>query len=353
MTVELDRAKPFTAPTPAQVHRHQACPSSRDRATIKPGRARRTSSPQDRLVPCARTHERKIMPERWSARMIGPDADFAGAPLLRKEFRLEPGHGEVAEATLHATARGVFTASINGSPVADEVLTPGWSSYEWRLRYRTYDVTHLLTNTPSGEVVLGLALGNGWHRGRLTWSGGRGFYGDELGALAQLEIAYTDGHRQIVATDQTWQAGASAVLANDLYDGQTIDARLVDTAWQLPGCAGNRWAGVHAQEFDPSTLTPYLGPVAHRQQELRPMRVWTSPAGATLVDFGQNLVGWLRVTVQGQPGVTITLRHAEVLENEELGTRPLRTARATDRFVLSGGNDVFEPTLTFHGFRYV
>src|SRR5690242_4123937 len=248
MTVELDRAKPFTAPTPAQVHRHQACPSSRDRATIKPGRARRTSSPQDRLVPCARTHERKIMPERWSARMIGPDADFAGAPLLRKEFRLEPGHGEVAEATLHATARGVFTASINGTPVADDVLSPGWSSYEWRLRYREYDVTDPGRARQAGAVVLGLALGNGRVRGRLGWGGGRGYYGSELAGLAQLEIVFEDGHRQVAGTDDTWRAGASDVVENDLYDGETIDARRRDDTWQRPGFSGEGWTGVHVDE---------------------------------------------------------------------------------------------------------
>ena len=290
------------------------------------------------------------MAPKWSARLVGPDDEFAGAPLLRREFGLDTGHGPVAEAVLHATARGVFTASVNGAAVSDEVLSPGWSSYEWRLRYRSYDVTPLLPG--DGAVVLGLALGNGWHRGRLGWSGRRAIYGDELGALAQLEVVFADGHRQIVVTDESWRSGPSAVLGNDLYDGETIDARLVDDAWQQPGFGGNGWTGVHAQEFDTALLTPYIGPVVRRQEEIRPAKVWTSPTGKTLVDFGQNLVGWLRVAVRGEPGATVTIRHAEVLENDELGVRPLRTAEATDRFLLSGRDDVFEPTLTFHGFRY-
>lgn len=290
------------------------------------------------------------MTQEWLADFIGPDDDFSGAPLLRTEFALDAGHGEVAEAVLHATARGVFTASVNGAAVSDEVLSPGWSSYEWRLRYRSYDVARLLPG--DGPVVLGLALGNGWHRGRLGWQGRRAIYGDELGALAQLEIVFVDGHRQRIVTDGSWTAGPSAVVANDLYDGQTIDARLVDDAWQRPGFVGANWVGVHTQPFDPGILVSYIGPVVRRQQELRPVRVWMSPAGRTLVDFGQNLVGWLRVTARGEPGAVITVRHAEVLEDGELGTRPLRTAAATDRFVLSGGVDVFEPTLTFHGFRY-
>ena len=119
--------------------------------------------------------------------MISPDDDHAGAPLLRREVRLDSGHGGVANATVHATARGVVTAWTNGVPVSDDVLTPGWTSYEWRLRYRSYQVTELVqAASVHGGLVLGLALGNGWFRGRLGWGGGRAYYGKELGALVQL-----------------------------------------------------------------------------------------------------------------------------------------------------------------------
>ena len=293
------------------------------------------------------------MPD-WRAQAISPNKDFAGAPLLRREFGLDEGHGSITRAILHATAQGVFEAYLNGRPVSDDVLSPGWTSYEWRLRYRSYDVTSLLR--PTGQVstnVLGAALGNGWFRGRLGWSGGRAHYGDELSFLAQLEIEYADGHVQTVITDESWTAGPSAVTVNDLYDGQTIDARLSSTAWLQPGFSADGWDGVHQASLDLSTLTTYLGPPVRRQEELPPVRIWTSPEGKTLADFGQNLVGWVRAELQGPAGTEVTLRHAEVLEHDELGVRPLRTAVATDRFILSGGRDVFEPTLTFHGFRYV
>ncbi|HEY5846282.1 MAG TPA: family 78 glycoside hydrolase catalytic domain, partial [Microlunatus sp.] len=190
-------------------------------------------------------------------------------------------------------------------------------------------------------------------RGRLGWSGGRGFYGDELGVLAQLEITYADGHVQRIVTDTAWTAGPSAVTANDLYDGQDVDARLGSHAWLRPGFAGDGWVGVHTGERDLATLAPYVSPPVRRVDERSPERIWTSPSGKTLVDFGQNLVGWVRFAVQGPAGSVITFRHAEVLEHDELGTRPLRTAEATDRFTLSGGEDLFEPTFTFHGFRYL
>jgi hypothetical protein len=286
---------------------------------------------------------------QWSATPISPDDDFDGAPLLRGEFVLDEGHGSVVRATLHATAQGVFEAFLNGHPVSEDVLSPGWSSYEWRLRYRSYDVTSLV----QPRSVIGVALGNGWFRGRLGWCGDRALYGDELAVLMQLEIEFTDGYIQNVVTDESWVAGPSAVLFNDLYDGQTIDAQRYSDAWLQGSFSDDAWTGVHAVEFDLSRLTPYIGPPVRRQEELQSIKIWTSPAGKTLVDFGQNLVGWVQLRVRGPAGTTITVRHAEVLEHDELGTRPLRTAEATDHFILSGKDDAFEPTFTFHGFRYV
>lgn len=288
------------------------------------------------------------MNSQWSAAMISPADDFAGAPLLRTEFALAQGHGAVLSAELAVSSLGVFEAYLNGRAAGPDVLSPGWSSYEWRLRYRAYDVKDLLRST----TVLGISLGNGWSRGRLGWNGNRAFYGDRLAATAQLEVAYADGHRQLVITDEAWLAGPSATLANDLYDGQTIDARLADATWLRPGAALPGWGGVETLDFDTSRLTPYVGPPVIRHEALRPVAIWSSPSGRTLVDFGQNLVGWLRFTIQGDAGTEIVVRHGEVLEHGELGVRPLRRAMATDRLILSGGEDHFEPTKTFHGFRY-
>ncbi len=139
--------------------------------------------------------------------MISPAEEVAGAPSLRREVTLDPGHGEVVSAWLHASSLGVFEAFVDGVPAGPDVLSPGWSSYEWRLRYRSYDVTSLLSATS----VLGFSLGNGWYRGRLSWNGHRDFYGDRLGLIAQLEVVFADGHRQVVVTDESWSAGPSEV----------------------------------------------------------------------------------------------------------------------------------------------
>jgi alpha-L-rhamnosidase len=284
----------------------------------------------------------------WHARFIASTAEFDGAPLLRREFDLEEGHGSVRSADLAVTALGVVEANLNGGAVSGDLLTPGWSSYEWRIRVAHYDVADRLESSN----VLGLALGNGWYRGHLGWSGASALYGDRLAGFAQLTITFEDGAVQRVVTDENWTAGPSAVIVNDLYGGETIDARRLSAEWLLPGFAEDGWVGVELLDESLDRLTDYIGPKVSRQEELPAQRIWTSPSGRTLVDFGQNLVGWVRVQVKGPEGTEIVLRHAEVLEHDELGTRPLRSARAEDRFILSGGDDVFEPTLTFHGFRY-
>lgn len=285
----------------------------------------------------------------FTARMITTDTDRGCAPQLRREFTLDTGHGPVEAATLSATALGVCEVTLNGTPASADLLTPGWSSYEWRVRYTQWDVRTLL-----GERnVLGILIGNGWYAGYLGFAGGKGLYGSEPAAWAELRIVFADGHEQVLATDTTWQSGPSPILADDLYQGETIDARRRDVAWTQPGAVLNGWSGVREVEFDHARLTPYIAPPVRRQEEIPPVKVWSSPTDATLIDFGQNVVGWVRLNGRGPAGQAITLRHAEVLEHDELGTRPLRLAKATDRYILSGGDDVFEPTLTFHGFRYV
>lgn len=285
----------------------------------------------------------------WTARFIAPDGEQDGAPRLRGEVVLDAGHGEVVRATLAASAHGIVEAWVGGAPVSDELLTPGWTSYEWRLRYREWDVTaHVAAIT-----VVGLVIGNGWYRGRLTWSGGRGYYGEERAGFAELRMRFADGHEQVFGTDATWTAAASETTADDLYDGQHIDARRRDEAWLRPGFSSSQWTGTRVVDTDLGMLEPYIGPPVRRLLERDPVQISSSPSGAVLVDFGQNLVGWVRARVCGARDAVVTLRHAEVLEHGELGIRPLRSAKATDRFTLSGGDDVFEPTLTFHGFRYL
>lgn len=278
------------------------------------------------------------------ARMIGANAPYGRAVRLSRAFELDADPSEVTSARLVATAHGLYEAALDGRPVDDSVLNPGWTSYEWRLAVRSHDVTALM-RAGGRSRRLDVTVGNGWWRGRLGFDHMQVDYGEKIGAVAALEVTYADGHSQVVATDpDTWTASETPVRENSLYNGETIDARVDPAGHPLD---------VEARDLDRSTLFEQAMPPVRRQEVLHPQRVWASPSGRTLVDFGQNLVGWVRVRVSGPRGTEVTLRHAEVLEHGELGTRPLREARATDVLVLSGGEDVFEPTMTSHGFRYV
>jgi len=293
----------------------------------------------------------------WTAPFIAADDDaaFGSAPILRREFTLDAGHGAVTAATLDVSALGVVEAWLGGTRVSDHLLEPGWTSYEWRIRVVSHDVTEHLTATPGSAAVLALVLGRGWAAGRLAWGGGGGWYTDERAGFAELHVTFADGHEQTIATDTDWQALPSPITDDQLYDGQDVDARVDDTTWKHPGQLEHA-AGVHTVSIGDRELVADTVPPVRPLAEIAPVDVWTSPSGATLVDFGVNLVGWVRVTASGPAGTVLTLQHAEVLEHDELGTRPLRTAKATDHVTLSGSGadapDVFEPRFTFHGFRY-
>ncbi|MFD6951431.1 alpha-L-rhamnosidase [Nocardiopsis sp. TSRI0078] len=293
-----------------------------------------------------------LEPADWWATMVGP-GDGLGEDerpvLLRGGFALP---APPRSARLYVTAHGVFEAEINGVRVGDEVLAPGWTTYPARLRYRTHDVTALLGE---GANVLGAHLADGWYRGRIGFHGGRrDTYGDRTGLLAQLEVECEDGSTVRFGTGPDWRCAPSPTLSSSLYDGERHDARLERAGWSRPGFDDADWARTVPVERDPATLVAPLSPPVRCTAELDPVSVARTASGRLLVDFGQNLVGRLRLRVAGPEGTEVTVRHAEVLEDGELCTRPLRFAEATDTLVLAGTGEVeeWEPRFTYHGFRY-
>ena len=268
----------------------------------------------------------------WIAQFITPDweediSQSQPSPMLRHEFDIR---AEVARARLYVTALGVYAAEINGATVGDHIFAPGWTSYDHRLRYQTFDVTSLLQE---GRNAIGAILGDGWYRGWLGFGGlRRNLYGEHLALLAQLEIHYADGTSERIVSDEKWQAATGPILAADIYNGETYDARLERSGWSSPGYEDHDWNRVRPLEYDLSKLFAPLEPPVRRTEILAPLTISKSPSGRTIVDFGQNLVGRVRLTVQGQAGQMITLRHAEVLEAGELCIRPLRAAQAIDRY---------------------
>ncbi|ETA71159.1 glycoside hydrolase family 78 protein [Actinospica robiniae] len=310
-------------------------------------------------------------PSDWSeaavveAGLLGP-ADWSAVPVgaawpedphgrrrparVRRDFEVER---QIVRARLYVTAHGLYEAEINGIRVGDDALSPGWTVYSRRLRYYTYDVTEHLS---AGANTIGAWLGDGWYRGKYGFDGGtRNIYGTDQSLIAQLEIVHDDGSTTVIATDRTWSAAPSPITESGLYEGESFDARLQDSAWSTPhrSAAEPDWSPVVVRKRDPGTLVAPQGPPVRCTEEVAPVSVARREDGRLLVDFGQNLVGRLRITVDAPAGNAVTIRHAEVLEHGELAVWPLREAHSTDTYISDGaGPDTWEPRFTLHGFRY-
>jgi alpha-L-rhamnosidase len=288
----------------------------------------------------------------WHASFIGSPDFVAGeadnpAAYLRCRFTAN----QVSSAVLHVTALGLIEPWLNGDRVGDELLAPGWTSYNHRLAVSTHDVTDLVRD---GLNVLGAVLGEGWAVGRVGWEGRRAVWADRPAAFLQLDIVDADGERSI-CSDGTWRVAHGGVRANSLFDGEVYDARVEPLGWCEADFDDSGWRPVDLVERDLSSLVARSWEPIRAVEEITAREILVTPAGRTVVDFGQNLSGWVRLRVRGPAGTTITLRHSETLIQDEINFETNRGAAATDVYILSGDPDgeTWEPRFTFHGFRYV
>ncbi|HEV2670996.1 MAG TPA: family 78 glycoside hydrolase catalytic domain, partial [Gemmatimonadales bacterium] len=299
-----------------------------------------------------------LQPSQWTAGWIGtppsPSDSLGGpSPLLRRAFRVS---GGVARARLYATSLGLYEVYVNGARVGDQLFTPGWTSYHHRLQYQTYDVTKLLK---PGDNAIGAVLGDGWYRGQLGFEGRRNVYGKRIAVRMQLEIIYQDGKIERVVSDSLWKTATGPIQASDIYGGETYDARLERTGWAAVPYDDSQWARVVTLDPPATRLVAPESPPVRRVSERKPIAIHRAAAGETIVDLGQNFTGWARLKVRGggPAGTVVTMRFAEVLDKDgNLYTANLRRASQTDRYTLrggGGGDEVYEPHFTFHGFRYV
>jgi alpha-L-rhamnosidase len=271
------------------------------------------------------------------------------APLLRKGFTIGK---QVASARLLTTALGLHETRLNGRRVGDDVLAPGWTDYTKRLQYKVADVTGLLR---PGDNALGTWLGNGWYSGSLG-IGGSQRYGTHPWYSAELHLTYADGSTEVVRTDDTWRVAGGPIRADDLYQGETFDARLVPAGWDGPGFDDSAWSAPLVRTDPAPRLVSQVDNGVTAQEELRPVAITQPRPDVWVFDLGQNFAGWNRLTVRGPAGTTVTMRHAEELAPDgTVYTDNLRAAQATDRFTLAGTGDVetYEPRFAVHGYRYV
>jgi len=268
--------------------------------------------------------------------------------LLRKQLDVTK---PIARATVYASALGIYELHINGRRVGRDYFTPGWTEYAKRVPYQTYDVTPMLKQ---GANAIGAILGDGWFSGYFGFTGSRDLYGNQTRLIAQLEIEFADGSKQRIGTDNSWRASAGPIREADLLMGCTYDANLEIAGWDSPGFDDSKWERVAVSEKVAPRLQAQSGPSVLSIEEIKPKSIAQPMPGVYVFDLGQNMVGWARLSMSAPKGARIVMRFAEMLNADgSLYTTSLRGARATDTYIAKGGEFAWEPTCTFHGFRYV
>ena len=274
------------------------------------------------------------IPAKW---ITAPENPGYGAVTYRRSFSLQK---PVKKAALNASAMGIYDPRLNGQKVTSSVLNPGFTSYRKRIQYQTYDVTALLTE----NNLLELGVGQGWAVGYTAWIGTRSYFADHPSVIAWLDITYADGTSEQIITDETWEVWSSPVLFSEIYHGETVDltAPIQKIADAVP---------------DPTVKTkliPQDGEWIMEQDRLAPVALIHTSAGETVLDFGQNMTGYVEIKIKGDRGGRIVLHHAEVLDKEgNFYTGNYRSARNEMTYILSGNADTFKPTYSFQGFRYI
>ncbi len=285
-------------------------------------------------------------------------ADFISSPLdkpedshavyFRNGFEIKK---EIKKAKAYVTALGMYDFYVNGQKIGDAYFAPGFLSYNNHLQVQAYDVT---SNILQGKNVIGAIVGAGWYKGDLISSGSRNHYGSKNALFVQLHITYTDGTKQLIITDKNWESCFGAIIYSELYHGEIFDARIDNSDW-CKGTANGDFVRSEKFDFDKSVMRMQTGEFVREQQVLKPAKKIKTPSGETVFDFGQNMVGFIRVKIKGKKGDRIRLNFAEVLDKEgNFYTENMRSARNDIIYILSGnGEEILQPHFTFQGFRYV
>ena len=270
-----------------------------------------------------------------NAKWITAPADMEQAAVIfQKKLSL---HGEIKKATLLATAMGIYHAYIDGEKIGDALLTPGWTVYKKRVQYQTYDVTDKVKE----GATLALECGQGWAIGR--FNGGTHYTDDKISASAILKIEYADGKKEEISTDNAWQTYTSPILFAEIYDGETQDLT-----------APKRNLGNAVEVAISSKRIPQMGEWVKEYERFAPIRFFLTPKGERVIDFGQNLSGYVEFKIKAKAGDRIVIRHAEVLDSDgNFYTANYRSAKNLITYVCSGDDDTFKPRFSFQGFRYI
>lgn len=253
-------------------------------------------------------------------------------PVFHKTFTSTK---KIQSAILYITAHGLYEAMINDQRAGNAYFTPGWTNYNKRLQYQRYDVTKLLTMNNEFRVM----VADGWYRGAFGGDLKANLYGSDAALLLQLEIKYKDGSKEVIASDSSWQCSTGPVRYSGIYEGEFTDTRIKDEGWTQ----------VVVKDFSKGNLVETISEPVTKQEVFKPVKILKG----NIIDFGQNLAGWVQIKIIGRAGDTIKVYHAEALDNNgDFYTGNLREAEATDTYILNGRDQLLEPHFTYHGFQF-
>ena len=294
----------------------------------------------------------------WKAEFITieteADKDESKGSYLRNEIFLNK---NVKAAYAHVTALGLYQLYINGKKVGEDEFTPGWTSYNKHLLYQTYDVTDYLHGEGGREGGINAVAGHigaGWYKGTVGFVRMRNHYGTRAAFACQIEVEYEDGTRDTFLTDSSWKGTYSPVLFSEIYDGEIYDARREIPGWNEPGLNTEKWLDVRTVPFMTEVMTAQSGSKVKKITEVPAKRIFKTPAGDTVIDFGQNMTGWIEFKVKGKAGDQVELNCFEVLDAKgNVYLDNLRSAKETIIYTCKDENEaVFHPNFSFQGFQF-
>jgi len=277
--------------------------------------------------------------EAWSAKWITPAFDKEIHPVITKEFSVSK---EVISARAYACGLGLYEMGINGEKVGQEYLTPNFNTYNKWIQYQTYDITDIVKEGKNSVEVI---LGNGLYKGRFGFNDGGSteIYGNKFALLCEIMITYADGTVENIHSDSSWKAIKSNIVASGIYDGEVYDATLNDSTIYE----------VNEVDLGYGKLKARLSLPVVIKEKLKPIEVISTPAGETVLDLGQNMVGWVQFKTNAPKGTEIILQYGEILQDGNFYRENLRTAKAEHKYIADGKEAIVRPHFTFYGFRYV
>ena len=285
------------------------------------------------------------MNEEWTAKWITTEAEDKIHPVFTKNFSTEIADGkEVASARLYISGLGLFTAHLNGKKIGNEVLTPYYSDYHEEEQYLTFDVTDEIKE----ENKLEVSLGNGWYKGKFGLAGQKENFGSQILLIAELHLTYTDGEEQVIVTDDTWNYIGSDIEDDSIYDGEIINHLLWD------GKENAEKKAVLADEaIKNGKLIPRYSLPVKEMEDMSVKEIIHTPAGETVLDFGQNFAGYITFTNHQKKGTKLVFDFGEILQNGNFYNENYRSAKSQFVYISDGREELVKPSFTYFGFRYV